>query len=207
MLYKRHNRMVNSPSLFEFLNKFIVLSREEYAEWMEPYVERRPFPKRGLLCATGDTEAYLNFITRGLVRKYFVLDGEEVVVQISLEGQIIHSQESFHSRTPSEYIVEAIEPTEVLSISRDHLDQIFSTNAAMERMGRLIMTFMLVMSDRWQVRLNKTSPRDRFLWFVQTNQALMQRTPQKYLASLLNIQPETFSRFKHLVRGAGSSSD
>jgi hypothetical protein len=28
----------------------------------------------------------------------------------------------------------------------------------------------------------------------------MQRVPQKYLASLLNIQPETFSRFKHLLK-------
>lgn len=194
--------MQNRASLFQFLNKFIPLTVDEYGEWMEPYVERRQFAKRGLLCATGDTEQYLNFITQGLVRKYFLSGNEEVVVQISMEGQIIHSQESFHSRTPSEYIVEAIEPTEVLSISRDNLDIIFGTNATMERMGRLIMTFMLVMSDRWQVRLNKTSPRDRFLQFVQTNQELMQRTPQKYLASLLNIQPETFSRFKHLVRNS-----
>jgi len=28
----------------------------------------------------------------------------------------------------------------------------------------------------------------------------MQRVPQKYLASYLNIKPETFSRFKHMVK-------
>jgi hypothetical protein len=44
------------------------------------------------------------------------------------------------------------------------------------------------------------SPRERFLNFVTKNPELMQRVPQKYLASYLNIKPETFSRFKHLLR-------
>jgi hypothetical protein len=28
----------------------------------------------------------------------------------------------------------------------------------------------------------------------------LQRVPQKYIASYLNIKPETFSRLKHLVK-------
>jgi hypothetical protein len=46
----------------------------------------------------------------------------------------------------------------------------------------------------------KHSPRERFLEFVHKNPELLQRVPQKYLASFLNIQPETFSRFKHMLR-------
>jgi hypothetical protein len=46
----------------------------------------------------------------------------------------------------------------------------------------------------------KLTPRERFLDFVHKNPELLQRVPQKYLASYLNIQPETFSRFKHLLR-------
>jgi hypothetical protein len=45
------------------------------------------------------------------------------------------------------------------------------------------------------------TPRERFIYFVNRNPELLQRVPQKYLASYLNIKPETFSRFKHLVRG------
>ena len=36
--------------------------------------------------------------------------------------------------------------------------------------------------------------------FGERNPELLQRVPQKYLASYLNIQPETFSRFKHILR-------
>jgi CRP-like cAMP-binding protein len=42
--------------------------------------------------------------------------------------------------------------------------------------------------------------RERFLQFVERNPELVQRVPQKYLASYLNMKPETFSRLKHLLK-------
>jgi len=58
----------------------------------------------------------------------------------------------------------------------------------------------MVIKDNWQIQLVKMSPRERFLNFVTKNHDIMQRVPQKYLASYLNIKPETFSRFKHLLK-------
>jgi hypothetical protein len=70
----------------------------------------------------------------------------------------------------------------------------------MERLGRLAVTYSMVMKDRWQMKMISQTPRERFLDFVQKHPDLLQRVPQKYLASYLNIQPETFSRFKHLLK-------
>ena len=64
----------------------------------------------------------------------------------------------------------------------------------------MVITFTMVIKDRWQMNMIKLTPRERFLDFVHKNPDLLQRVPQKYLASYLNIQPETFSRFKHLLR-------
>jgi len=185
---------------YAFLNKFNVLTESEFEKMIVPFIQLRQFNKKEMVTRAGEVEQYFNFINSGLVRKYFKKDTQEIITQISLEGQIIHSQESFHSQTPSEYFIETIEPSTLLSINYADLNTIFSTSAAMERMGRLIVTFVMVLNDRWQMSLLKFSPRERFLSFVQQNPQLMQRTPQKFLASLLNIQPETFSRFKHLVR-------
>jgi hypothetical protein len=44
------------------------------------------------------------------------------------------------------------------------------------------------------------SSKDRFLKFAREHPDLMATVPQKYLASYLNIQPETFSRYKHLLK-------
>jgi CRP-like cAMP-binding protein len=185
---------------FQFLNKFIVLSEPEFDRIIAPYIQLRQFNKKQIVTKAGEVEEYMNFISKGLVRKYFLKDHDEIITQISLEGQIIHSQESFHTQTPSEYYIETMEQTTLVSISYTDLNAIYSAGAMMERMGRLIVTFVMVLNDRWQMSLLKLTPRERFLAFVQQNPQLMQRAPQKFLASLLNIQPETFSRFKHLVR-------
>lgn len=190
-----------------FLNKFIPLGADDFQARIVPYIEQRTIKKKDIITRVGEVENYVNFISSGLMRKYFVKENDEIVTQISREGQLIHSQESFYSRTPSEYCLDAIEPASLLSISYDNLETIFTSGASMERLGRLIVTFGLVIADRWQMNLLKLSPRERFLQFVKANPELMQRVPQKYLASLLNIQPETFSRFKHLLRTSPSKGE
>ena len=148
----------------------------------------------------GEVENYSNFVLRGLVRKYYKKGNAEVNTQISTEGHLINVLESFYSRTPSEFCLETIEPSSLISVTYDNLEKIYSTNAKMERLGRMVTTFSMVIKDRWQLNMIRMSPRERFLDFVHKNPELLQRVPQKYLASYLNIQPETFSRFKHLLK-------
>ena len=192
--------MNHQKSLLDFLNKFIPLGLDEYNELIAPYILKRHFGKKSTIIAAGYVENYINFIDSGLVRKYYRKANEEINTQISYEGHIIHSQESFHSRIPSEYSIETIEPTELTSITYECLERIYSSSEKMQRLGRLVITATMVLKDKWQSQLVKLSPRERFISFVTRHPELMQRVPQKYLASYLNIKPETFSRFKHLVK-------
>ena len=192
--------MSHQKSLLDFLNKFIPLSLDEYNELIAPCIIKRHFDKKSIVTIAGEVENYINFIDSGLVRKYYKKINEEINTQISYEGHIIHSQESFHSRTPSEYSIETIEPTELSSITYECLEKMYSSSEKMQRLGRLVITATMVLKDKWQSQLVKLSPRERFISFVTRHPELMQRVPQKYLASYLNIKPETFSRFKHLVK-------
>jgi CRP-like cAMP-binding protein len=183
-----------------YLQKFVPLSEDEFKSLVLPIIHERHFQKKQKITEVGEVENYFNFIVKGLVRKYYRKNSTEINTQISFEGQMILSQESFHSRQPSEYFVEAIEPTTLVSIHHDDLEKLFSASHRMEHLGRLIVTYSMVIKDRWQMQLVKMTPRERFLHFVTKNPELMQRVPQKFLASYLNIKPETFSRFKHLLR-------
>lgn len=187
-------------AFLRYLQKFIELSSDEFERYIKPFVVIRKFDKKSVVTKAGEVEDYFNFVLKGLVRKYYKKEKEEVSIQIATEGHIIHVQESFHSRTPSEYFVETIEPTVLASISYNDLETIYSSNSKMERLGRLVITNTMLLRDKWQIQLIKLTPRERFLQFVRRNPALLQRVPQKYLASYLNIQPETFSRFKHLLK-------
>lgn len=189
----------NKPFL-TYLRKYVTLTDAEYDQYIRPYIQIRTFGKKEFVTKIGEVENYFNFIVQGLVRKYYLKGKVEINTQISFEGHIIHCQESFHSQTPSEYAIKTIEPTTLISITYKDLETLYQQSQKMERLGRLIINHMSVFKDRWQMILIRSKPRDLFLYFVQKRPEMVQRVPQKYLASYLNIQAETFSRFKHLLR-------
>jgi CRP-like cAMP-binding protein len=197
--YKLRRMDIIKPFL-DYVRKFIEISEDEFRQYIYPYISIRKYGKKQIVTEAGQIEIYFNFIVKGLARKYYKKGREEINTQISFEGHIMHSQESFHSRTPSEYFIETIEPTILVSITYDNLEKIYARSGKMEHLGRLIITYTMVIKDRWQMQLVMHTPRERFIQFVNHNAELLQRVPQKYLASYLNIKPETFSRFKHLIR-------
>src|SRR5215208_6528090 len=115
-------------SFYDFLSKFVPLSQQEYDELILPCVIKRTFEKKQIITHAGQVEEYMNFIDKGLARKYYKKENEEINTQISYEGHIIHSQESFHSRTPSEYTIETIEPVELTSITFECLEGIYASS-------------------------------------------------------------------------------
>ncbi|MGJ7033754.1 Crp/Fnr family transcriptional regulator [Niabella hirudinis] len=183
-----------------FLRQFVLLSPDEVKQIMLPAIQVRTFNKKDILTRAGEVEGYMNFIKKGTLRKYYVQDKDEIIVQISIEGHLISSQESFYTRTPSEYFIDAIEPATVLSMQYQALEHVFASSHNMERLGRRVTEHTMVLKDKWQFSLIRQTPRERFLSFVDKYPEILQRVPQKYLASYLNIKPETFSRFKHLTR-------
>ena len=185
---------------FQFINKFITISPEEFEIFILPYLELRRFDAKEVVSAMGVVENYFNFLLHGLARTYYNKEGQEVVIQIATQGHIIHAQESFHSRQPSDYCVETIEPTMFASITYEKLETIYASSAKMQHLGRLVITYTMLLKEKMQLQNLICSPRERFLNFMEKHPTLLQRVPQKQVASYLNMQPETFSRFKHLLR-------
>ncbi|HRN49375.1 MAG TPA: Crp/Fnr family transcriptional regulator [Niabella sp.] len=183
-----------------FLRQFVAISDDEVKNFLLPVVILRKFKKRELITQAGEVENFINYIEQGLVLKYYKQGDEEKVVQVSIEGHLVSCEESLYTRNPSEFYLEAVEPTTLISISYEDLERVFASSHNFERLGRLVVTYIMVLKGNWQTNLIKQSPRERFLNFFENYPEILQRVPQKYLASYLNIQPETFSRFKHLVR-------
>ncbi len=186
-------------AVYKYLVKFVDLSHEEF-DHLSKFVEVRHLNKKVRLVNIGEKEKYINFLIKGLVRKFFYRQKEEVITQIAKEGELICSSVSFLSGLESDYVVETIEPTTVLSISTENIEKIYSLGDKMERLGRLIIIDWLLQKEYWESERIKQGPKERFLNFISSNPDLLIRVPQKYLASYLNIKPETFSRYKHLLQ-------
>ncbi len=192
-------------ALKEFLSRFVDLTDEEF-EHVTSFAEIRTYDKKVKLIDQGEYENYFNFIIKGLARKYFYKGDEEIITQLAKEGELISSSVSFLSGEKSQYIVETIEPTTFLSFSRENVDALYEQDKKYQRLGRLIITDLFLQKENWELERILYSTQERFVRFVSNNSNLFQRVPQKYLASYLNIQPETFSRLKHLLRSRNNNT-
>jgi CRP-like cAMP-binding protein len=185
--------------LYNYLSGFVPLTKNEF-QLILPYLEIREFGKKVLVVQAGEVEKYINLIVQGLTRKYMIVKNKDITLQLATEGHIVHSELSFHMQTPSGAAIETIEPTTFISMSFDSMQQLYEQFPKAERLGRLLVSDMFVKKDfRFFDQLQKNT-RERFLEYVKTHPHVLQRVPQKYIASYLNIKPETFSRLKHLLQ-------
>jgi len=191
-----------NPSLIEYahryLQRFMAITVDELKALLS-YCEIRQFEKRTVIVKEGEVDNYLNMVVKGLVMKYVRVKKSDMILQLATEGHVIHSEISFLTRTPSLVFVETLEPTIMVSLTYDKMEEALDKFPQGERLGRLILTGMYVKKEESRYHRLLKSARERFLDYLNAHPHMLQRVPQKYLASYLNIKPETFSRMKHLV--------
>jgi len=185
--------------LRQYISGYVSLTGEEFAVLAEKLVVRE-FDKRQLLVRVGEVEQYLSFVVKGLVRMYFYKGKTEMITNIAKEGDLIGASASFLSGKPSYYYVETLEPCTVLSITRANLEQAYQQSPKIEKLGRLVTTYFVLQKEEWELECMRLDTRERFLRFIGNNPELLMRVPQKYLASYLNMKPETFSRLKNHIK-------
>jgi len=189
------------PVYFEYAQKYIgrfmPITSEELFDLLQ-YCEIRRFDKRVVIVHEGEVDNYLNLVVKGLVRKYLSVGKNEVILQLATEGHVVQSEISYLTKTPSMVVLETLEPTILVSLTHNKMEEALDKLPKGERLGRLILTGMFIKKDENRYnRLLKTT-RQRFFEYIEHHPHMLQRVPQKYLASYLQIKPETFSRLKAL---------
>jgi CRP-like cAMP-binding protein len=185
--------------LYRYFHRFMPLTNKEIMELLA-YCEFRQFDKKETLVHEGETENYLSMVVEGLAMKSVKVKKNEVILQLATEGHVISSELSFLTRTPSQVIIKTLEPTMLVSISYDKMQDALENYPPGEMLGRMILEQMYIIKDERKFIWQAKDMRQRFLDYIEHNAHMLQRVPQKYLASYLNIKPETFSRLKHLTR-------
>ena len=192
-------------SIKKFFERFTLVEPKDLYQ-LVPYLEIREFGKKEIILKEGEVENYLNLVVKGMLRKYIMAGKKETTLQLATEGHMIHSETSFQTRQPSEVIIESIEPSIVICINAENTRKAFATMENAEHISRLLIAYMFLKKDARLVNQLKLSTRQRFLKYLDEHPHMLQRVPQRILASYLDIKPETFSRLKHLVVKRSSKS-
>ena len=185
-------------NLQEFIKQHSELSEEDF---MTLASKLRPasFEKKTKVVDIGEVAKDFYFVLTGISRRYFFRGKQEVITHIIKEGGIMGSVISFLTGEPSRYVLETIEPVTAVCMSKTELEGLFSSHKKWEKFGRKLLTSYFLETEYHNLDNIRYSTKERFVNFMKKNPDLLLRVPQKYLASYLEIQPETFSRLKHLM--------
>ncbi len=174
------------------------LSPLSEAEWQtfQAILTVREVARGQWLLSQGETcrEAY--FIEHGLVRLYYIKDGEEKTRQFFFEHMFVTDPTSLIAQSPSSLYLQTLEDSRLLVIPRDALYALYESSMNFQRLGRLIAEYNLMGIANRMDSLFFYSPEERYLNLLKNRPRVSQRIPQYMIASYLGVTPEGLSRIK-----------
>ncbi len=135
------------------------------------------------------------FLEKGLLRFIYHAKDIEETSWVIFEGIFFTEIMSMKSKRRTTMSLEALEPSVVLSIDESRLDELCEKVKSFEKYLRLTWEENLYHVIQMKLMQQFSSARERYE-ILRKDQKLMQRIPQKYLASILGITPYTLSRLK-----------
>lgn len=180
------------------LSQFLSLSEDEWRTY-QTLLKKRIVRKGTFLLQPGEICQATYFINQGLVRLYYIKDGEEKIRQFFFERSFFTDITSFFTQQPAKLYLQALEDTELVVIPRDPLHQLYESSMHFQRMGRLIAEYNVVGVANRMDSLFLYSPEERYLNLIKNRPRVSQRIPQYMIASYLGVTPEGLSRIKRRV--------
>ncbi|MBL1279849.1 MAG: Crp/Fnr family transcriptional regulator [Fluviicola sp.] len=169
----------NSPKLAELTASVQILS----------------IKKGTLLQKQGDINSNLYFVKKGMLRSYIIDEkGKEHIFMFAPEGWLIADGSLDNT---NELFIDALENTEVEVVSQKDFYELFLPLASVNDTDRAegMLRRMSVMQKRI-IMLISASAIERYEHFMKTYPDVIQRVPQKMIASYLGITPEALSKVK-----------
>lgn len=144
----------------------------------------------------------LYFIDKGMTRQFYFKYDKDLTEHIGYEDAIIVCLESYFNEEPTKLMIETLEPTIVWKINKNEIVRLASINSEIGTLYRRIFEKSLITSQQKADTLRFEPANERYNKLMQQHPEILKRAPLIYIASLLQMTPETLSR----VRSASLAS-
>lgn len=158
--------------------------------------ELRIIKKGSFLLKSGRRCDKLCFVQSGLLRMFVTTDGKEVTQWISTQGHFSTDLSSFIFENPSRWNIQALVDTEIYVITKENYQKIGALVPKWHELEKLfLIQCFIALENRVFSHLSMTA-KERYDTFFEQNSALFNQVPLQFIASLLGMTPETFSRIR-----------
>jgi CRP-like cAMP-binding protein len=139
----------------------------------------------------------LGFIQSGIVREFLTDDkGREVTKWIATKGYFVVDIASFLFHQPARWNLQALTDCEILVIKKENYAKIGQFVPQWQELEKLFIARCFTILEQRIVTHLSLSSEERYQLFFEHNSELFNQVPLQYLASMLGMTPETFSRIR-----------
>ena len=179
----------------ELARRYSTMTHEEL-DVLESILVPLKFSKGEMILA--EDEVCLNFyyLHKGLVRQYYYKNDKEVTENLAVDGDMFFCIESLFTETPTKLMCEALEPTYVYAIPRKRLEEVALHNQNIQILYRKILEESLIKSQKHSDMVRFESAQNRYRRICKSAPQVVLRAPLVYIASFLQMTPETLSRVR-----------
>ncbi len=139
----------------------------------------------------------IGFVYSGLLRAFYIDDnGNQISVNFIRENRYITHYPAFITQTPSKYYFQCLEPTIVVNLPYEHIQESYNRFPILERYGRLVAEEALKILHRRIESFLFDNAETRYLDFIEENPDLFNRVSLSYLSSYLGIERQSLTRIR-----------
>ena len=186
-------------SLIQLLNGIQPISKALESALVESF-KTEEVKKGKILLHEKDICKNLWFLCDGLLRSYHNIGDKEITSRIMYTGHIVISPGSFFTQTPATESIETLADCTLAKLSFTDLQGIYQKFPAFNYHTRLITEQYFYKQEQRLYMLRKHDASAKYNFFLENYADYLKDIPQKYIASFLNIAPETLSRTRSKLR-------
>jgi CRP-like cAMP-binding protein len=179
----------------ELARRYSTMTHEEL-DVLEGILVPMKFQKGEIILREGDICENIYWVAKGLVRQFYYKNDKELTEYMATEDNIVMSIESLFKEQPSSQQIVALEPTILFALPKKDLEHEAVRNVNIQMLYRKILEESLIISQVHADMLRFESAQERYAKLVKRSPQLVLRAPLVYVASYLQMTPETLSRVR-----------
>ncbi len=152
--------------------------------------------KQQIIKAVNNTERYLYFILSGSGAVLLWHKNNFVCIDLCYESEFFGDYMSFLNAEASPLEVITLEASELFRISKANFDFLSTNSDFGDKICRFASEALFIHKQQQQIDILTKTAKERYVELQRRTPQIIQRTPQKYIASYLGVTPQSLSRIR-----------
>lgn len=181
--------------VWEYFNTIVPFTREEF-DMVASLSKPHKLKKGELVYEQENVPQYGGFILNGCMRHFYISSQGDTTVSFEFENSFFGDFRTIFYEESANTSLEVLEDTTILRLDKSNYQHLFDHCKPFSKL------MLLVMEQRYSELISETIKRkneqaeERYLKMLEVYPRILQRVPQRYVASYLGIKPQSLSRIR-----------